>query len=168
MVDIDSVFHERANISDFRGRHLGGGKQTQVMIDLNPVLLQSKGLSATDVVNAVNLQNLVLPSGTAKIGAFEYDVELNAAPRTVEELNDLPIKVVGNSTIYLRDLAHVRNGFAPQTNIVRHDGRRGVILTDCVALGALEATRKIDNQLGTLIDLTNLPTKAEACPNGTG
>jgi multidrug efflux pump subunit AcrB len=106
-----------------------GGKQTQVMIDLHPALLQSKGLSATDVVNAVNLQNLVLPSGTAKIGAFEYDVDLNAAPRTVEELNDLPIKVVGNSTIYLRDVAHVRNGFAPQTNIVRHDGRRGVILT---------------------------------------
>jgi multidrug efflux pump subunit AcrB len=106
-----------------------GGKQTQVMIDLNPALLQSKGLSATDVVNAVNLQNLVLPSGTAKIGEFEYDVDLNAAPRTVEELNDIPIKVVGNSTIYLRDVAHVRNGFAPQTNIVRHDGLRGVIVT---------------------------------------
>jgi multidrug efflux pump subunit AcrB len=106
-----------------------GGKQTQVMIDLNPALLQSKGLSATDVVNAVSLQNLVLPSGTAKIGQFEYDVDLNAAPRTVDELNDIPIKVVGNSTIYLRDVAHVRNGFAPQTNIVRHDGLRGVIVT---------------------------------------
>ena len=106
-----------------------GGKQTQVMIDLNPALLQSKGLSATDVVNAVNLQNLVLPSGTAKIGEFEYDVDLNAAPRTVEELNDIPIKVVGNSTIYLRDVAHVRNGFAPQTNVVRHDGLRGVLVT---------------------------------------
>src|SRR5438309_731187 len=106
-----------------------GGKQTQVMIDLNPALLQSKGLSATDVVNAVNLQNLVLPSGTAKIGQFEYDVDINGAPRIVEELNDLPIKVVGNSTIYLRDVAHVRNGFAPQTNIVRPDGLRGVLIT---------------------------------------
>src|SRR5262245_24240899 len=106
-----------------------GGKQTQVMIDLNPALLQSKGLSATDVLNAVNLQNLVLPSGTAKIGQFEYDVTLNAAPRAVKELNDLPIKVVGNSTIYLRDVAHVREGFSPQTNIVRHDGMRGVIVT---------------------------------------
>ena len=106
-----------------------GGKQTQVMIDLDPALLQSKGLSATDVVNAVSVQNLVLPSGTAKIGQFEYDVDLNAAPRTVQGLNDLPIKVVGNSTIYLRDVAHVRNGFAPQTNVVRHDGLRGVILT---------------------------------------
>src|SRR5437773_910106 len=99
------------------------------MIDLNPALLQSKGLSATDVVNAVNLQNLVLPSGTAKIGQFEYDVNINGAPRTVEQLNDIPIKQVGSSTIYLRDVAHVRNGFAPQTNVVRHDGLRGVIVT---------------------------------------
>src|SRR3989449_8542812 len=106
-----------------------GGKQTQVMIDLNPALLQSKGLSATDVVNAVSLQNLVLPSGTAKIGQFEYDVNINGAPRTVEQLNDIPIKQVGSSTIYLRDVAHVRNGFAPQTNIVRHDGLRGVLVT---------------------------------------
>ena len=106
-----------------------GGKQAQVMVNLNPALLQSKGLSATDVVAAVNLQNLVLPSGTAKIGEFEYDVGLNAAPRTVQELNDLPIKVVGNSTIYLRDVAQVAEGFAPQTNIVRHDGLRGVVVS---------------------------------------
>src|SRR5215468_8272987 len=85
-----------------------GGKQSQIMIDLNPALLQSKGLSAADVVSAVNMQNLVLPSGAVKIGQFEYDVALNAAPRTVQELNDLPIKVVGASTIYLRDVAHVR------------------------------------------------------------
>src|SRR5438034_1014526 len=106
-----------------------GGKQTQVMIDLNPALLQSKGLSATDVVSAVNLQNLVLPSGTTKIGEFECAVDLNGATRTVQELNDLPIKVVGNSTIYLRDVAHVRNGFAPQTNVVRRDGSRGTLVT---------------------------------------
>ncbi len=106
-----------------------GGKQAQVMIDLNPALLQSKGLSAADVISAVNLQNLVLPSGTAKIGQFEYDVDLNAAPRTIAELNDLPIKVVGNSTIYLRDVAHVRDGFTPQTNVVRHDGLRGVVVS---------------------------------------
>ena len=67
------------------------------MVDLNPRMLQAKGLSPADVVNAINLQNLILPSGTAKIGQFEYDVNLNAAPRTVPELNDLPIKVVGNS-----------------------------------------------------------------------
>ncbi len=106
-----------------------GGKQRQIMIDINPPLLQSKGLSATDIVNAVNQQNLVLPSGTAKIDRFEYDIDMNSSPRTVPELNDLPIKVSGNSTIYLRDIAHVRDGFAPQTNIVRHDGRRGTLVT---------------------------------------
>jgi CzcA family heavy metal efflux pump len=106
-----------------------GGKQAQVMVNLNPALLQSKGLSATDVVAAVNVQNLVLPSGTAKIGQFEYDVGINAAPRTVQELNNLPVKQVGNTTIYLRDVAHVAEGFAPQTNIVRHDGLRGVLVT---------------------------------------
>jgi multidrug efflux pump subunit AcrB len=106
-----------------------GGKQRQVMIDLNPPLLQSKGLSASDVVNAVSAQNLVLPSGTAKIDRFEYDIDMNSSPRTVGELNDLPIKVSGPSTIYLRDVANVRDGFAPQTNIVRHDGRRGTLVT---------------------------------------
>ncbi len=106
-----------------------GGKQRQIMIDVNPPLLQSKGLSATDIVTAINQQNLVLPSGTAKIDRFEYDIDMNSSPRTVPELNDLPIKVSGNSTIYLRDVAHVRDGFAPQTNIVRHDGRRGTLVT---------------------------------------
>ena len=106
-----------------------GGKQRQVMVDLNPALLQSKGLSATDVTNTLALQDLVLPSGTVKIDQFEYDVDLNASPTKVDKLNDLPIKVVGNSTLYLRDVAHVRDGFSPQTNIVRQDGRRGVLVT---------------------------------------
>jgi multidrug efflux pump subunit AcrB len=106
-----------------------GGKQRQVMVDLDQRLLQSKGLSPADVVNALGQQNIVLPSGTAKIGQFEYDVALNASPRTVPELNDLPVKVVGNSTIYLRDVAHVRDGFAPQTNVVRRDGSRGTLVT---------------------------------------
>src|SRR3989442_1589832 len=106
-----------------------GGKQRQVMVDLDQRLLQSKGLSPTDVVTALGQQNIVLPSGTAKIGEFEYDVAINASPRTVAELNDLPVKVVGNSTIYLRDVAHVRDGFAPQTNVVRRDGSRGTLVT---------------------------------------
>jgi multidrug efflux pump subunit AcrB len=108
---------------------LYGGKQRQVMIDLNPGLMQSKGLSPQDVLNAVQQQNLIFPSGTAKMGPFEYDVRLNASTRTVPELNDLPVKVVGNSTIYLRDVANVRDAFAPQTNIVRQDGHRGVLVT---------------------------------------
>jgi multidrug efflux pump subunit AcrB len=108
---------------------LYGGKQRQVMIDLDPGLLQSKGLAPQDVLNAVQLQNLILPSGTAKMGSFEYDVRLNASTRTVPELNDLPVKVIGNSTIYLRDVANVRDAFAPQTNIVRQDGHRGALVS---------------------------------------
>src|SRR5437870_706370 len=106
-----------------------GGKQRQVMVDLDPRLLQSKGISPADVVTAIGQQNIVLPSGTAKIGEFEYDVAMNASPRTVAELNGLPVKVVGNSTTYLRDVAHVRDGFAPQTNVVRRDGSRGTLVT---------------------------------------
>ena len=106
-----------------------GGKQRQVMVDLNPRMLQAKGLSPAEVLDSLNLQNLVLPSGTAKIGGLEYDVTLNAAPRTVTDLADIPVKVVGNSTIYLRDVANVRDGFGIQTNIARRDGRRGTVLT---------------------------------------
>src|SRR2546428_10564014 len=106
-----------------------GGKQAQIMINLNNRLLQSKGLAPADIVATFAQQNLVVPSGTVKIGEFEYDVAQNASPRTMAELNDLPIKQVGSSTIYLRDVAQVSNGFAPQTNIVRHDGMRGVLMT---------------------------------------
>jgi multidrug efflux pump subunit AcrB len=106
-----------------------GGKQREVMVNLQSGLLQSKGLSPQDVVNAVNAQNVIAPSGTAKIDQFEYDIATNSAPRSVEEMNYLPVKVVGNSTIYLRDVSHVSDGFIPQTNIVRQDGHRGVLET---------------------------------------
>jgi multidrug efflux pump subunit AcrB len=106
-----------------------GGKQRQVMIDLQPALLQSKGLSPADIVNAINTQNLILPTGTSKIGQFEYDVGLNASPETIQELNDLPVKAAGNSTIYVHDVAHVRDGFSPQTNIVRRNGQRSALLS---------------------------------------
>jgi len=106
-----------------------GGKQRQVMIDLQPQSLQAKNLSPSDIVTAVTTQNIVLPSGTSKIGEFEYDVTLNASPTTIQELNDLPVKSVGNTTIYVHDVAHVRDGFAPQTNIVRRNGQRSVLLT---------------------------------------
>ncbi len=106
-----------------------GGKQRQVMIDLNEGLIQSKGLAPQDILTAVQQQNLIAPSGTAKIGAFEYDVRANFSPKTVPELNDLPVKVVGNSTIYLRDVANIRDGFAPQTNVVRQDGHRGALVS---------------------------------------
>jgi multidrug efflux pump subunit AcrB len=107
-----------------------GGKQRQIQVDLNPTALQSKGLSALDVVNALTLQNLILPTGTAKIGSKEYDVDIpNAAPQSVEDLNRIPIKTIGSTTIYIKDVAWVRDGFPPQTNIVRVDGQRSVLLT---------------------------------------
>src|SRR6204780_1285871 len=106
-----------------------GGKQREVMVNLDSGLLQSKGLSPQDVVNAIDGQNVIAPTGTAKIDQFEYDIATNSAPKTVEEMNNLPVKVVGNSTIYVRDVSHVSDGFIPQTNIVRQDGRRGVLTT---------------------------------------
>jgi multidrug efflux pump subunit AcrB len=106
-----------------------GGKQRQVQVDLNTAALQAKGLSPLDVVNAVGVQNLILPSGTSKIGPLEYDVDLNASPQTVAELNNLPIKTIGTNTIYIRDVANVRDGYPPQTNIARVDGKRAVLLT---------------------------------------
>ncbi|MGA7930051.1 MAG: efflux RND transporter permease subunit [Candidatus Sulfotelmatobacter sp.] len=107
-----------------------GGKQRQVQVDLNTTALQSKGLSALDVVNAISLQNLILPTGTAKIGSKEYDVSIpNAAPQTIAELNQIPIKTIGSTTIYIKDVAWVRDGFPPQTNIVKVNGQRSVLLT---------------------------------------
>jgi len=106
-----------------------GGKSRQVNVSLNSALLQSKGLSAADVVGALGTQNLILPSGTAKIGQFMYDVDLNSSPLNVAEMNDFPVKVVNGTPIYVRDVATVSDGFAPQTNIVRLDGVRGTLIS---------------------------------------
>ncbi|CAM2171385.1 Multidrug resistance protein MdtC [Paraburkholderia sacchari] len=106
-----------------------GGKVRQIMVQLDPKALQAKGLAPVDVVNAVNAQNLILPGGTAKIGTREYNVEMNGSTQTVAALNDLPIKIVNGSMVYVRDVAHVIDGYAPQTNIVRADGKRAALLT---------------------------------------
>jgi CzcA family heavy metal efflux pump len=106
-----------------------GGKQRVVSVDIDATSLQSKGLSAVDIVNAVNAQNLILPTGTAKLGPLEYNVEMNGSPQTIEELNDLPVKTVNGATIYMRDVAHVRDGFSPQTNVVLANGQRGVLMS---------------------------------------
>jgi len=106
-----------------------GGKQRQVMVNLNQGLLQAKGISPNDVLTALGNENLILPGGTAKMGDFEYDVDLNADVKRVQELNDLPVKTVGSIVIYLRDVATVSDGFAPQTNIVRQDGHRGALVS---------------------------------------
>ena len=105
-----------------------GGKQRYVSVDLNYQALQSRGLTPFDVVNAVNAQNLTLPAGTAKISETEYQVGLNSSPRTIDELNAIPVKTVGNSIIYVRDVANVRDGYIPQTNIVRFNGQRATML----------------------------------------
>ena len=99
------------------------------MVNLNPQLLQAKAISPDDVLTALENQNLILPGGTAKIGQFEYDVDLNADLKSVQGFNNLPIKKVGDAIVYLRDVATVSDGFAPQTNVVRQDGSRGVLVT---------------------------------------
>src|SRR6266436_4015843 len=107
-----------------------GGKQREVQVDLNTAALQSKGLSPLDVVNSITAQNLILPTGTSKIGLKEYDVDIpNAAPETIAQLNRIPIKTIGSTTIYISDVAWVRDGFPPQTNIVRVNGQRASLLT---------------------------------------
>src|SRR5579863_6154668 len=106
-----------------------GGKQRQVQVDLNLQALQARGLSPSDVVNAIGVQNLILPSGTVKVGKFEYQLATNSAPTTIQGLNDLPIRSVNGAIVYIHDVAHVRDGFPPQTNIVRVDGQRASLMT---------------------------------------
>jgi multidrug efflux pump subunit AcrB len=106
-----------------------GGKQRQIQVDLDLNALQAKGLSPVDVVNAVNAQNIIVPSGTMKVDRFEYEIETNSAPSVVKELNNLPVKAVNGAMIYVRDVAHVRDGFPPQTNIVRVNGSRAILMS---------------------------------------
>ena len=106
-----------------------GGKQRQVQVDINTQKLQAYGLSASDVVNAVSAQNIILPGGDVKMGHIDYPVETNSAPTSIAALNDLPIKTVNGATVYIRDIGNVRDGFPPQTNIVRVDGQRSSLLS---------------------------------------
>jgi multidrug efflux pump subunit AcrB len=105
-----------------------GGKQRQIMVDLDPQRLYAWGISPSDVSNAISAQNLVLPAGTTKIGTQEYAVHLNSSPTVVDTLNDLPIKTVNGTTVYIKDVAHVRDGFSVQNSIVHADGKRGVLM----------------------------------------
>jgi multidrug efflux pump subunit AcrB len=105
-----------------------GGKQRQIEVDLDPNALQARGLSPADVVTAMGSQNIIVPSGTIKLDRFEYQVETNSSPSLVEQLNDLPVKTVNGTIVYIHDVAHVRDGNPPQTNIVRVDGRRAIMM----------------------------------------
>jgi multidrug efflux pump subunit AcrB len=106
-----------------------GGKYRQIMVDIDSTRLQAKGLTPTDVVNAINAQNLTLPSGLAKIGDRQYTVRTNAMPTTIEALNNIPIKFVNGATVFVRDVGQIRDGWAVQQNIVRQNGRRSVLLS---------------------------------------
>src|SRR5947207_4652706 len=106
-----------------------GGKSRQIMVDIDPAKLYGKGLSPTDVSNAINVQNVILPAGTQKIGDREYNVRLNSSPEVLQVLNDLPIKQVNGAVVYIRDVAQVRDGFAVQTNIVAQNRIRSALLT---------------------------------------
>jgi CzcA family heavy metal efflux pump len=122
----------RVQLATIEGAQMGfpfGGKSRQVQVDLDLHALQAKGLSPSDVVNAISAQNVIAPSGTMKIDRFEYAVETNSAPLAINDLNNLPIRTVNGAVIYIRDVAHVRDGNPPQTNIVRVDGHRAVLMS---------------------------------------
>src|SRR3954462_6643266 len=106
-----------------------GGKNRVISVDLDIQELQARGLSPADVVNAVNTQNLILPSGTAKIGETEYTIRMNASPDAIQGLNEMPVRTMNGATTYIKDVAQVRDGYQPQTNIVRRDGERGVLIS---------------------------------------
>jgi CzcA family heavy metal efflux pump len=106
-----------------------GGRQRQVQVDLDPQALRARGLSGTDVVAAIASQNLIIPAGTQKIGDLEYYISMNASPQKIEEINDLPISARNGSVVFVRDVAHVRDGSAPQTNIARLEGKRAALMT---------------------------------------
>ncbi|HWV62997.1 MAG TPA: efflux RND transporter permease subunit, partial [Oxalicibacterium sp.] len=132
-----------------------GGKSRVVSVDLDSQALQAKGLSPTDVVNAISAQNLILPSGSAKFGDTEYTVKMNGSPQVLDELNDLPVRTTSGATVYLGEVAHVRDGFTPQTNIVRHNGERGVLLS-VLKNGGASTLEIVDNLKASLKDI--MPT----------
>src|SRR6185436_15893592 len=106
-----------------------GGKQRFIVVDLEPDKLYGYGLSAADVSGAINLQNLILPSGTAKIGTQEYYVRLNSSPEVVDAINDLPVKTVNGTVVFIRDVAHVSDKYMPQTNMVHSEGKKGALVS---------------------------------------
>jgi multidrug efflux pump subunit AcrB len=126
------IYRLRQQLAPVQGVTLptpAGGKYRQIMVDLDPAKLLARGLTPMDVVTAVNAQNLTVPSGTAKIGDTQYSVHTNATPASIAELNDIPIKYVNGATVFVKDVAQVRDGYAVQQNVVRTDGRRSVLLS---------------------------------------
>src|ERR1700726_3298542 len=126
------IYRIRQQLAPIQGITLptpAGGKYRQIMVDLDPSKLLARGLTPLDIVNAVNTQNLTLPSGTAKIGDTQYNIHTNATPATIDDLNNIPIKVANGATVFVKDVGQVHDGYAVQQNIVRADGRRSVLLS---------------------------------------
>jgi multidrug efflux pump subunit AcrB len=138
-----------------------GGKMRQIVVDLDPDALYGKQLSAIDVSNSLNLQNLILPAGDVKIGDREYQVRLNSSPEVLSEMNNLPVKTVNGATVYLKDVANVRDGFAVQTNVVRTNGTRGALLT--IMRNGQASTLDIVNQVKAILPkiLAGLPPEVK-------
>jgi len=132
-----------------------GGKQRVISVDIDSAALLSKGLSPVDVVNAITAQNLILPSGTAKMGPTEFIVGMNGSPSTTEGLNNLPVRTLTGAVTYLREVAHVRDGFSPQTNVVRLDGARGVLMS-IIKSGSASTLKIVSNLKSTLVKATKL------------
>ncbi|OXI17977.1 efflux RND transporter permease subunit [Burkholderia sp. AU15512] len=135
-----------------------GGRTRVVAIDLDPQALQAKGLTPADIVNAVNAQNLVLPTGTAKMGQTEYRIDTNASADTVADISSLPVQTINGATTYLREVASVRDGFAPQTNVVRQNGQRGVLIS--ILKSGDASTLKVVSDLKALLPKV-IPTLPE-------
>jgi multidrug efflux pump subunit AcrB len=132
-----------------------GGKARAVSVDIDPEALRSKGMTSSDVINAITTQNLTLPSGTTKIDDVEFNISMNSSPVSIAGLNNIPVRTVNGATTYLREVAHVRDGFSPQINIVRQNGERGLLLTALKNGGAstLDVVSRIKTMLPTLLPL---------------
>ena len=162
-----SINYVRTAFADVPGAAIPypfGGKQRSIMIDFDPAKLTARGLSPEDVVNALTVQNLVLPSGSVKLGSLESDVEMNASPDTIAEVGDIPIKSSSGAIVYVRDIGSVRDGFTPQTNIVHQDGQRGVLLS--VYKAGVASTLSIVNTIRERLPqlLTTLPPELTIKP----
>src|ERR1700723_90829 len=126
------IYRLRQQLAPIHGVTLpppAAGKYRQIIVDLDPLKLQAKGLTPLDVVNAVNAQNLTLPAGQAKIGDTQYTVRTNAVPTSIDDLNNMPVKFVNGATVFLKDIGQVHDGWAGQQNVVRTDGRRSGLLS---------------------------------------
>jgi multidrug efflux pump subunit AcrB len=132
-----------------------GGAQRQIMVDIDPQKLSSKNVSAADVATAINLQNIILPAGTAKLGSTEYVVQLNSSPLVLEQLNEMPVKQVGNATILMKDVAQIHDGLAVQTNIVNESGSRAV-LQNVIKMGAASTVDVVNRVKGQIPDIRHI------------